>query len=208
MKKYALMLGGLALGLGTCVGPATADTEPVHSPIRTITPSISLLSLAEAAQKKINVEAQMAAHAAIAEAERLKRQQQIDHNVAQVTAVLNKLESRVGRTYYVFSGSQPSGWDCSGLVRWAYGELGIELEHRASKQQHAGASVESPLPGDIVVFTYNGKKSAYHTGIYLGNGKMIHAGGGKGDTTEIATISKFAGNHSTVTFRRLIETTL
>jgi hypothetical protein len=35
---------------------------------------------------------------------------------------------------------------------------------------------------------------------------MIHAGGGKGDATEIASISKFAGKHSTVEFRRIIQT--
>lgn len=205
MKKYALILGGLAIGLGTSVGPATADTEPVHSPIRTVIPSPTLLSLAEAAQKQKNIQAQMAAHAAVAEAKRIKKQQQIDHNVAQITSVLNKLQSRVGRTYYVFSGSQPSGWDCSGLVRWAYGELGVDLEHRASKQQSAGKAVDSPMPGDIVVFTYDNRKSAYHTGIYLSEDKMIHAGGGKGDTTEVVSISKFAGKHSTVTFRRVLD---
>lgn len=207
MKKYALMLGALSLGLTTCVGPAAADTEPVHSSYRIIGPSPTLLSLAEAAEKKKNVQAVIAENAAVALAERLERQQQLDHNVAQITSMLDKLQSRVGRTYYVFSGSQPSGWDCSGLVRWAYGELGIDLEHRASKQQFAGTSVESPLPGDIVVFTYNNKKSAYHTGIYLSDDTMIHAGGGKGDATEAVSISKFAGEHSQVTFRRLLETT-
>jgi cell wall-associated NlpC family hydrolase len=89
---------------------------------------------------------------------------------------------------------------------WAYEQLGVNLEHRASKQQSAGTKVKSPKAGDIVVFTYNGSKSAYHTGIYLTPDTMIHAGGGKGDSTSIISISKFAGKYSKVTYRRILET--
>lgn len=124
----------------------------------------------------------------------------------QLNTVIEKLTNRVGKTRYVFSGSTPQGWDCSGLVMWAYGELGVELEHRASKQQNAGEAVDEPKLGDIVVFKYNGRESAYHVGIYLYPDTMIHAGGGKGDTTEIVSISKFAGKHSQITYRRLVET--
>jgi cell wall-associated NlpC family hydrolase len=89
---------------------------------------------------------------------------------------------------------------------WAYEQLGVNLEHRASKQQFAGESTSDPKPGDIVVFTYKGSKSAYHVGIYLSPDKMIHAGGGKGQYTSIVSISKFAGNYSVVSYRRILQT--
>jgi cell wall-associated NlpC family hydrolase len=87
-----------------------------------------------------------------------------------------------------------------------YGELEVELEHRASKQQYAGRAVEHPKLGDVVVFKYNGRDSSYHVGIYLYPDTMVHAGGRRGDSTQIVSISKFAGKHSEVTFRRVIDT--
>lgn len=134
------------------------------------------------------------------------RLQQLKLNTEAVYGVVARLTDRVGKTHYVFSGSTPKGWDCSGLVKWAYGEIGVVLEHQASKQQTAGEEVEIPKLGDIVVFKYNNRDTAYHVGIYLYPDTMIHAGGGKGDTTSIVSISKFAGKHTTVTYRRILET--
>lgn len=134
------------------------------------------------------------------------RLEQIADNTAKLNKVIGQLKSRVHKTWYVFSGATPDGWDCSGLTMWAYGQLGIVLEHRASKQTEAGEVVETPKLGDIVVFTYKGNKSAYHVGIYTGPNEMVHAGGGKGESTALASISKFAGGHSKVTYVRLIET--
>ena len=206
MKKHVLMMGSILLGLTTCVGPATADSEPVHSPLGTSHNSPSLLAHIEESAAQQTLQAQIAAKQAEEQARKIAEDRRLQHNTAQVNAVLATLESRVGKTRYVFSGSSTAGWDCSGLVMWAYGELGIDLEHRASKQQHAGVAVDEPKPGDIVVFVYNGKKSAYHVGIYVGPDTMVHAGGGKGDATEVVSISKFAGKHSEVTYRRLLET--
>lgn len=125
-------------------------------------------------------------------------------NGQRIENVINQLRKTVGRTWYVFSGNTPAGWDCSGLTMWAYEQLGITLEHRASKQQHSGYQVKTPMPGDIVVFTYKGYNSAYHVGIYIGNGKMIHAPE-KGQTTRIESVSHFAGNYSKISYRRLIK---
>jgi cell wall-associated NlpC family hydrolase len=206
MKKHVLMMGSILLGLTTCVGPASADSEPVHSPKRTTINSPSLLAHIEEAAEQQTLQEQIEAKQAEDRARKLAEQQLREHNTARVNGVLNILTDRIGKTRYVFSGSTPGGWDCSGLVVWAYGELGIELEHRASKQQHAGVQVDEPKPGDIVVFTYNSRKSAYHVGIYVDSDTMIHAGGGRGDATEFASISKFAGKHSTITYRRLLQT--
>ncbi len=92
-----------------------------------------------------------------------------------IKQTITKLRSHVGKTWYVLSGSSPRGWDCSGLVKWTYGQMGIKLEHRASKQAVSGRKVKTPRVGDIVAFYYKGYKSAFHVGVYVGNGKMINA---------------------------------
>lgn len=130
---------------------------------------------------------------------------ELQANTTRVEDAINKLSSHVGKTWYVFSGATPSGWDCSGLTMWFYEQLGIQLEHRASKQDTSGKLVSDPKPGDIVVFKYNGSNDAYHVGIYVGNGKMIHAPK-HGHATRVEDISTFGGSYSKVTYRRLIET--
>jgi cell wall-associated NlpC family hydrolase len=89
-----------------------------------------------------------------------------------------------------------------------YGKIGYKLEHRASLQKNSGELVEEPKIGDIVAFTYKGYDSAYHVGIYVGPNEMIHAGGKRGDRTEIVSVSQWAkGNGNTVvTYTRVIET--
>lgn len=120
------------------------------------------------------------------------------------TAVKN-LSKTVGRTPYVFSGSTPAGFDCSGLTMWFYEQLDIELEHRASKQQWVGSNTKDPKVGDLVVFKYKGYKSAYHVGIYVGEGKMIHSPS-KGLRVSVDSVKSFAGKHSVVSYRKLVDT--
>lgn len=124
----------------------------------------------------------------------------------RVQGVVNKLESRIGKTWYVFSGASPSGWDCSGLVYWTYQQLGIEVPHSANKLGHLTEGVKDPKVGDVVVWSYKGSKSYYHAAIYIGNGKVIHAGFRKGTTTQIISLDSPSFKGSTVKFVRLIET--
>lgn len=139
-----------------------------------------------------------------AQADMLK-QIAIQESTDKVNAAIDSLKTHVGKTWYVFSGNTPAGWDCSGLTMWFYQQLGIELEHRASKQELAGTKVTDPKPGDLVVFKYNGNKSAYHVGIYIGNGEMIHAPK-HGHVTRVENIKTFAGNYSKVSYFNFIET--
>lgn len=133
------------------------------------------------------------------------RQQSLVNNTNKMNAAVRDLKKTVGRTWYIFSGNTPSGWDCSGLTMWFYGQMGIELEHRASIQQMAGEATETPVLGDIVVFRYKGSKTAYHVGIYIGNGKMIHAPNKKQRTAE-SSVLEFGGDYSVVTYRHLVDT--
>ena len=72
---------------------------------------------------------------------------------------------------YVWGGSTPAGFDCSGFTMFVYAQLGVGLPHNAAAQQASVTAVSSPQPGDLVFFGY----PAYHVGIYVGGSSMIHA---------------------------------
>jgi hypothetical protein len=133
-------------------------------------------------------------------------------NIVSNTKLLNEtlalVKNQVGKTPWVFQGSSPRAWDCSGLVRWTYAQLGIDLYHGATTQRHSGTIVTEPKVGDLVSFNYKNSKGAYHVGIYLGPDEMIHSGGKTGDRTKIISISGWAkGNsNSDVVYTRIIET--
>ena len=74
---------------------------------------------------------------------------------------------------YRWGGESPAtGFDCSGLVRWAYAHVGIELPHSSYAQYGVGrrAATTRLEPGDILFFEGLG-----HVGLYVGNGRMVHA---------------------------------
>lgn len=78
---------------------------------------------------------------------------------------------------YVYGGTSTSGFDCSGLVYYCYGQTGVKLNRVAQDQMSNGVYVERAdlQPGDIIGF-YSGSSSYIgHVGIYAGNGMMIHA---------------------------------
>jgi cell wall-associated NlpC family hydrolase len=72
---------------------------------------------------------------------------------------------------YVWAGTTTSGFDCSGFTRFMYARFGITLDHSTYAQWDAGQHVDrSDLrPGDLVFFGLG------HVGLYLGNGRFIHA---------------------------------
>lgn len=69
---------------------------------------------------------------------------------------------------YVYGGSTPAGFDCSGFTMYIFAKVGISLPRTAAAQQAAATRVSNPQPGDLVFFGY----PAYHMGIYAGNGMM------------------------------------
>jgi hypothetical protein len=75
---------------------------------------------------------------------------------------------------YVWGGESPSGFDCSGLVRYVYGQLGVDLPRTAADQARVGqpvAGLADALPGDLLAF----HDPVDHIGIYAGNGLMVVA---------------------------------
>ena len=78
---------------------------------------------------------------------------------------------------YKYGGKDPeTGFDCSGLVYYTYGEFGYALDRTAEAQSRNGEHVEADAmePGDIICF-YNGGNYIGHVGIYIGNGEYVHA---------------------------------
>jgi cell wall-associated NlpC family hydrolase len=89
-------------------------------------------------------------------------------------------------TPYMWGGSGPGGFDCSGLVAFAYGQLGISLPHYTGAMWNVGRPVPSDSlePGDLVFFHGLG-----HVGIYVGHGRFIHAPH-SGDVVKISSLSE------------------
>lgn len=71
---------------------------------------------------------------------------------------------------YVWGGSSPSGFDCSGLVSYVYAQFGVSLPHQSEGIRAAGTvvSASEARPGDVVWWPG-------HVGIYMGNGMMVDA---------------------------------
>jgi cell wall-associated NlpC family hydrolase len=71
-----------------------------------------------------------------------------------------------------------NGFDCSGLIRYAFGKHGITLPRRSVDQAREGSAVARSLdqlrPGDVLTFATSGSRVS-HVGLYIGNGKFIHS---------------------------------
>jgi len=76
---------------------------------------------------------------------------------------------------YHYGGTDPRGFDCSGLVFYAYREAGVLVARTSREQLRASEplDVDQALPGDLVFFRTN--KRAWHVGIYLGDQRFVHA---------------------------------
>jgi peptidoglycan DL-endopeptidase CwlO len=96
----------------------------------------------------------------------------------QLSTALTAALSRVGKPY-VWGGTGPNGFDCSGLVGWSFAAAGVSLPRTAAEQALAGPAV--PLsqlqPGDLLFWSYDPTDPGFidHVAIYVGRGQMIEA---------------------------------
>ncbi|WP_413756824.1 NlpC/P60 family protein [Streptomyces sp. MMBL 11-3] len=90
----------------------------------------------------------------------------------RAAAAVAAARSALGRPY-VWGANGPSGFDCSGLMQWSYGQAGVGLPRTSQAQAHAGRQVplSQAQPGDLVTY----RDDASHVGMYVGNGQVIHA---------------------------------
>lgn len=76
---------------------------------------------------------------------------------------------------YVYGGADPSGFDCSGFVKYVFTHFGYKINRTATAQLADGYAVsrDSLQPGDVIYFGYG--STAQHVGIYIGNNQFVHA---------------------------------
>ena len=93
---------------------------------------------------------------------------------SKAEAVVQTAKKLIGAPY-VFGGTTPSGFDCSGFVQYAFKENGIEIPRLADEQYLLGTDVKTKelTAGDLVFFTTY-EAGASHCGIYLGEGQFLH----------------------------------
>lgn len=103
---------------------------------------------------------------------------------------------------YRWGGSSPaSGFDCSGLVYWAYGRLGVSVPHSSYALYGLGRSVRRSRlrAGDVLFFSGLG-----HVGVYIGRGRMVHAPQ-SGRTVEVVRLARSHYGGRIVGARRLVS---
>lgn len=94
---------------------------------------------------------------------------------------------------YVYGGTSPNGFDCSGFTQYVYKNFGINLNRTAAAQYGNGTSVTSLQPGDLVMF---GKSGINHVGIYIGGNTFIHAANkSRGVTTDTLSSGYYKTNY-------------
>ncbi len=104
---------------------------------------------------------------------------------------------------YIYGGTAPSGFDCSGFTSYVYKKYGVSLSRTAAGQYSNGVAVSKGelQPGDLVMF---GKSGINHVGIYIGGGKMIHAANpSRGVTTDTINSGYYGTNY--VGARRILQ---
>lgn len=91
--------------------------------------------------------------------------------------VVRTAATQIGQKYRLGGESPRTGFDCSGLVYWAYKQHGITVPRVTRSQANVGQKIskQNLRPGDIVVFKTRNSPNGLHTGLYAGKNSFIHA---------------------------------
>ena len=106
---------------------------------------------------------------------------------------------------YVYGGTSPSGFDCSGFTTYVFKHFGYSISRTASAQSKNGKAVSKSemQPGDLIIFQNKEKTKIGHVGIYIGNNKFIHAENSKTGVVITSVDSGYYGQRF-VCARRII----
>lgn len=112
----------------------------------------------------------------------MNRQMPVNRAQDNARAIVRAAYSMIGVPYR-FGGTGRGGIDCSALTQYAYRRAGINIPRMADEQYYSGVkvSINNIRPGDLVFYTTY-EPGASHCGVYIGNGKFIHAGCSTGVT--------------------------
>lgn len=112
------------------------------------------------------------------------------------SAIVDTAKTHLG-TRYVYGGSAPGGFDCSGFTMYIYQQHGYSLPHTATGQWQSGIgtkvwSISALQPGDLVFFndpSRNAGKACSHAGIYIGGGQFIHSSSSRSNGVIISDLT-------------------
>jgi len=170
----ALAIATLALSCST----AFAGSDRTAAPRAIATPHASLILMKEPRPKRIPLK---------------RRRRTLGERAARIAL-------RAVGVPYRWGGTSPSsGFDCSGLVYWAYGRLGAEVPHSSYALAGIGRRIGRPhlRAGDVLVFSGYG-----HVGLYVGRGRMVHAPH-SGALVEVVRLGRSGYGSRIVTARRV-----
>ena len=128
-------------------------------------------------------------------------QQAVQSGSANGSKLVAQASQYIG-TKYVYGGTSPSGFDCSGLVQYSLRKLGVSISRSSASQYAYGTSVSKSnlQPGDLVFFSRGGGIS--HVAIYAGNDQVIHAPR-SGKTVCYQSLSSLTGSMTYVGAKRI-----
>jgi cell wall-associated NlpC family hydrolase len=94
-------------------------------------------------------------------------------------SIVETAKAQLGKRYRLGGVSPEKGFDCSGLVQYVMAALKLDVPRTARQQAKTGFAVTRDtsrlLPGDLLTFGWSKKSTVSHIGIYIGDGKFIHA---------------------------------
>lgn len=100
--------------------------------------------------------------------------------VSKVDSLITEAKKYIG-TPYVYGGTTPAGFDCSGYLGYVFNKVGVSLPRTVALIWSGTKTVSTPNVGDLVFFNTSGTGPS-HAGIYLGDNKFIHSGSSTGVT--------------------------
>ena len=107
---------------------------------------------------------------------------------------------------YVYGGTTPSGFDCTGFAYYVFNSCGYNLSRSCSVQCNSGTAVSrgNLQPGDLILFCNGGNGTIGHVGIYIGGGNIVHAENSRTGVV-ISTINSGYYNKYYSSARRIVD---